>query len=622
MATKNNNKLPYLLTGCLLIFASLSLSFDFFAFADRWLSDQLVKHQAAKLPTNNNIVVLDIDESSIEQMLKFTYAGNWPWPRAIHAELIEGLSPYKPKAIVFDILFSEPDKHRPDADAYFNEVIAEQSNVYLSLLHLNSSKPNSGKLLKQLPNSLGLTAGPQAIADAKAQLLLPMAVKPQYWRAGSINFSEDSDGIGRRYELYRNIQGWRLPSLPAKVASDLGATLPNQPAIILRWQGDQPRAITTYPYAEFYRAIMENNQALLSRINDKIIIIGSTASGLHDLRATPIDKFHPAVYMLATAIDNLITGQFYQPAPQLYRWSLSAASLALVMGLFWRQVNFKRQVLLSGLWLLASCAAILLCSQLLIEQNILLHTATPMILALLAYILFVFSHGLSEHMQRRQAIALFSRFVDPTVVNQLISDGQLDIEQSTQSTTLTVLFSDIRGFTSLSEKRSAEQIVSLLNEYFGRQLNIVFNHRGTLDKFIGDCIMAFWGAPIANDKQAIDAVNAALAMADELLKFRQTLPPELQDFDVGIGIHTGPAVVGMIGAQQRVDYTAIGDTVNLASRIEGLTKGKARILVSEETKIACEQSSAKLTMVFNYCGEFAVKGRQEPVKLYEPVRTE
>jgi adenylate cyclase len=180
-------------------------------------------------------------------------------------------------------------------------------------------------------------------------------------------------------------------------------------------------------------------------------------------------------------------------------------------------------------------------------------------------------HGLQEHLERRQAITLFSRFVDPKVVDKLIKDKTLDIEKSSQQATLTVLFSDIRGFTTLSEQRSATQIVTLLNEYFARQLKIIFKHQGTLDKFIGDCIMEFFGAPVDNPTQALDAVNAALAMADELLAFRKTLPKALQSFDVGIGIHTGPAVVGMIGAQQRVDYTAIGDTVNLASRIEGLS---------------------------------------------------
>jgi adenylate cyclase len=180
---------------------------------------------------------------------------------------------------------------------------------------------------------------------------------------------------------------------------------------------------------------------------------------------------------------------------------------------------------------------------------------------------------------------------------------------------LTVLFSDVRNFTTYSEQHSAAQVVDLLNRYFSMQVEVIFRHGGTLDKFIGDAIMAFWGAPAADPAHAANAIAAALEMAQKLEEFKRELGAEGAAFDVGIGIHSGPAVVGFIGSERRQDYTAIGDTVNLSSRIEGLTKGVAHILVSAETRSLCED-------MFDFIdhGFYKVKGRTQEVHLFEPRR--
>ncbi|HYL17921.1 MAG TPA: adenylate/guanylate cyclase domain-containing protein, partial [Burkholderiales bacterium] len=180
---------------------------------------------------------------------------------------------------------------------------------------------------------------------------------------------------------------------------------------------------------------------------------------------------------------------------------------------------------------------------------------------------------------------------------------------------VTVLFSDIRGFTSLSETRTPQEIISLLNRYFGHQVEVIFRHGGCLDKFIGDAIMAFWGAPLDDPDHAKHAVMAALEMEERLEQFRQELGELGRNFDVGIGLNSGPVVVGLMGSENKQEYTAIGDTVNLASRIEGLTKGVARILVSEETMQRCGDA-------FDFVdrGLHKVKGREKDVRLFEPRR--
>jgi adenylate cyclase len=206
---------------------------------------------------------------------------------------------------------------------------------------------------------------------------------------------------------------------------------------------------------------------------------------------------------------------------------------------------------------------------------------------------------------------MFSRFVNPHVVTQLLDQGV-----TTARRDVTLLFSDIRGFTTLSESRSPEEVVELINRYFSLQVDVIWRHGGTLDKYIGDCIMAMWGAPLDDAQHAKNAVSCALDMADALQAFKRELGAEHLEFDVGIGLHSGPAVVGLIGSEKRREYTAIGDTVNLASRIEGLTKdAKRRILVSKDTMERCADA-----FDFVSCGTFAAKGRAQPVELFEPRR--
>jgi adenylate cyclase len=224
-----------------------------------------------------------------------------------------------------------------------------------------------------------------------------------------------------------------------------------------------------------------------------------------------------------------------------------------------------------------------------------------------------------ERQKRERAVAMFGRMVAPSVVSQLVDDGATPESLSGLKREITVMFSDIRGFTSLSETRAPEEIVAILNRYFARQSAVILRHGGTLDKFIGDGIMAFWGAPLHDPAHAQHAVHAALEMVEELQKFKDELSREgatfADGFEVGIGLHSGPAVVGFIGSTQKSDFTAIGDTVNLASRVEGLTKGVAHILVTDATRNACGAS-----FDFVERGTYRVKGRVQDTVVYEPNR--
>jgi adenylate cyclase len=262
---------------------------------------------------------------------------------------------------------------------------------------------------------------------------------------------------------------------------------------------------------------------------------------------------------------------------------------------------------------LAAIGLMLAWSVLAAGNRYLLPMLVPVVLSAGLYFACALYGYLHERRERLKAVDFFSRFVNPHVVRDLLARG--GFPKAGQSRDITILFSDIRGFTTLSERLPPERVVALLNRYFSRQVEVILRHGGCLDKFIGDAIMAFWGAPLDDPDHARHAVMAALEMSEQLEEFKREVGPEGTVFDVGIGLNSGPAVVGLMGSDNKREYTAIGDTVNLGSRIEGLTKGVARILVSEDTMRKCGGA-------FDFVdrGLYKVKGREKDVRLFEPVR--
>ncbi|PKM44639.1 MAG: adenylate/guanylate cyclase domain-containing protein [Gammaproteobacteria bacterium HGW-Gammaproteobacteria-1] len=569
--------------------------------------DLLLRLNAQQQEPDPDIVIVDIDEHSLDRMAPL--AGRYPWPRAVFAELLEGIERQQPAAVAFDILFTDPDVNAPEGDAWLAEVAGQQDNVYFPLLRLEGNDAN-GLPLAQYGAALGIGRGPQARDDARVALLLPLPELAQTGRLGAINYTEDSDGVGRRYHLYLDAYGWRIPSLPARVAADLGYALPDRPDLLLNWRGPA-LSYTRIPFADIYDDLGRSEpQRPRDEFTGKIVIIGSTAAGLHDLRSTAMGSLFPAVEIVATALDNLKHGDALRALPRAVPAVIALLLLGALLLAFRRQNPLRIGL---GLLLITPLFAALQYGAL--QLRWVLPLFTPLVFGWLYYVAAALHAWLREKRERERSVQIFSRFLDPRVVQNLVAQGESALTLKSQSRQLTVLFSDIRGFTTLSEQHTAEEIVDLLNDYFSRQVKVIFKHGGTMDKFIGDAIMAFWGAPVDDSEQALHTVSAALDMCDTLEEFRRHLGPSGEHFDVGIGIHTGPAVVGFIGSDNRLDYTAIGDTVNLASRIEGQTKGVARVLVSADTRALCGDA-------FDFIdhGSYKVKGRSQEVRLYEPCR--
>jgi adenylate cyclase len=552
--------------------------------------------------------MVDIDEKSLAEMEKD--AGRWPWPRVVYADLIEGLAAQKPRAIVFDIMFIEKDRFRPQDDEEFAKSAGRHANTYFAFLRLPETSDSRGIRIGDYARDFGLIRSKSADPEAKIALVPPLVLpRETHARAGLITFKEDRDGVGRRYLLRETVAGWQIPSLPARVALDLGFPVPDADDLVLAWRGSSksfPRVSFSDLYEEFGRSVKTRPP---TEFSGKIVVVGTAATGLQDLRVTPIDSLHPGAEILGTAIENLKNGRHMRYAPAWWAAALGIALLAALYFAFQRGLDVRA----TGA-VLATVTALLIAAQwALVGRLTLWPILTPLAAAWTFYAAAALAEYLRARRERQAAMMQFSRFTNPHVARQLVERGGIE----TGRREVTLLFSDIRGFTTLSETRTPEEVIALLNRYFSLQVDVVFAHGGSLDKFIGDCIMAMWGAPLDQPDHARRAVACALDMADTLQAFKRELGAEHIDFDVGIGLHSGPAVVGLMGSQKRrLEYTAIGDTVNLASRIEGLTKdAQRRILVSRDTMEQCGDS-----FDFAPAGSYKVKGRAQAVELFEPRR--
>ena len=570
--------------------------------ADHAVGDWLAAQHATKHPASSDIVIIDIDQKSLTALMG--ELGNWVWPRSVYAEMMDGLDAQQPRAIVFDLMFNEPDTFRADSDAAFRDSAQQHPHAYFPSTLLSDGR---GPILASLPSSLGLQATSAASRTARAPLLLPIILPPDSWRGGLINFESGSDGISRHYLIKQDVApGWSMPSMPARVAADLGWPVPEQHRIRLNWTGGHRHVSFSDIYLDFNR---EHRQRPADEFKNKIVLIGTAAPGLHDLRATPLSSIYPGIGILATAIDNLEHNDWLRDTPA---WLAPTVSFALLL-LLW--LGFRRgfNTLWLGIGLLVISLALVAGSYTALTHNTYWPVGSSLAWGWSYFLLSALLAYLAEKLHREQAVQLFGRFLDRRVVQQLVESGQIDDAKRAETREITILFSDIRGFTTLSETRPPEYIVNLLNRYFNRQVDIIFRHGGTLDKFIGDAIMAFWGAPVADGEHAKHAVAAAIEMSNDLVAFRQELTDLGAEFEIGIGVHTGKAVVGFIGSDAQLSYTVIGDTINLASRIEGQTKGISRVLVSETTRLACQDA-----FEFIDHGSHSVKGREQAVQLFEP----
>lgn len=608
----------------------------------------------AETATDPRVVIVDIDEKSLKEI------GRWPWPRDRTARLTRNLfEQYGVAAVGFDVVFAEPDQSSglPVLERLAREgPLAGDAGFQASLARIRDRLDYDGKLADALatgPSVLGYYFNYAAPAETVGQLPAPLfdcaelaghGVTPRVaqgynanlarlqTRAGDaafFNMSADFDGVARRMPAVIDYRGQCYGALPllATRAGMGGDQIAIRPAegrrpvaldldgLVMPIDADGQamvpyRAANAFDYVSAADVI--HARAPAAALEGRIVLIGSTAPGLMDLRVTPVAEVLPGVEIHANLIAGLLDGTVkWEPV------GIGAIMVAvLLLG------GLALAALLPALTPLWSALAALALSLLLAVANAYAwrasHAQWPPAAPLLAiWGLFMINMVYGFFLEARskaQITRLFGQYVPPELVDEMARDpGRYSLRG--ESRVMTVLFSDIRDFTSISESLEATELAEMLNLYLSAMTRVVQQGRGTIDKYIGDAIMAFWGAPMSDERHARDGVMAALAMQAALAELNPRLEargwPAVR---IGVGVNTGRMSVGNMGSEFRMAYTVMADAVNLASRLEGLTKQYGvGVLAGEATVAACPD------LVFQLVDRVRVKGKDAPVAIHEPL---
>jgi len=648
----------------LLLFVGQSLDLYRFGLVDRL--DAILYDAKLRLTmpgtVDERIVIVDIDERSLAE------EGRWPWGRDRLARLLDQLvDHYGVRAVGFDVVFAEPDES--SGITTIDQLVESVAHDFPALRAVwEEQRPlfdhdaRFAAALRGRPVILGFYFTHLPGGQSSGVLPPPLFPKGSFthpppipsWRSyggnlaqlqqaaaggGHFNPLVDFDGIVRRVALLAEYGGDYFEALAlAVVRTTLGypAVKPIVAAVdrdtgfleglALVQEGDR-RVIPvdeasavwvpyrgpqgSFPYVSASDVL--HGRLPREKLHDRIVLIGTTAPGLMDLRATPVAATYPGVEIHA----NLIAGMLDGTLKQTPAYSQAANLLQTLL------TGLLMALLLPRLSPLTASVVAALTLTLLIGGNFWLWQNSNLVVPLAGALLLVgllYAFNMSwgyfvEAKAKRQIVTLFGQYVPPELVAEM-ARNPAGYDMKGRKAELTVLFSDVRGFTTISEALAPEELTALMNEYLGAMTEVIHRWRGTLDKYIGDAIMAFWGAPVADTEHAAHAVRAALGMVAALEELNPRLKergwPELH---IGIGINTGLMTVGDMGSAIRKAYTVMGDAVNLASRLEGLTKtyGVA-IIIGEET---AERLAGRFLL--RELDAVRVKGKSIPVRIFEPL---
>jgi len=589
------------------------------------------------------IVIVAIDEKSV------TLLGRWPWRRSIHARLIRWLKKAGARVVALDIFFTEPSDEKDDMA--LAEAMREAGNVFVALFSAEKGRVEAKEALVE---NFSICPSPPGRYWERALFKPPI---PEICRAvkgaGFVDTVADFDMIYRRTYLVARSKadGMLYPSLPLAVASYLLGTslkrveiLPNGGVKVgeveippVGWKPgkaergmffiNHPGPVWIYPHYSYVDVL--RGKIPPENFRGKIVLVGATAPGLYDIRPSPFAYQEAPVerrglippevaggtvcgiHVNAAAIDTILQGRFIKDRSG---WSLPFVLLLPMAVSF---LVHRLRPWLSVLSFFALAGGYTLASVFSLKSFSTYILLFPVLFA--AGLSLAFSAVYRASVEEREKGFIRSQFrlyVPPVVVDEILRDpAKLALGGIRKE--VTVMFSDIRGFTTMSEQMEPEEVVGMLNEYFTAMTEVIFEYGGTLDKFIGDAIMAIFGAPADQPDHAERAVLCAIEMQRTLRRLSEFWERRGRpSFRMGIGIHTGEAVVGNVGSRMRLQYTAIGDNVNLAQRVEELTKEFGTdILITEATYRRVEDLVEARDL-----GEVRVRGRREPVRVFEVLK--
>lgn len=596
------------------------------------------------------VVIVDIDEASLKAI------GQWPWPRTTVADLISQITQLGAVAIGFDIIFPEPDRMSPAiAERSFRGIDAETRAKLDSLPSNDDALAEAIKHSRVVAGQAG-AASPEVKTAADAALQTGFAVRgpdprpylvtfagllrnvPAIEQAaagrGLFSINPESDGIIRRVPVIMTAQGSLVPSL----SLELLRVVTGSSAILVRVDQAGVQAIAvpglevpTDRNGQFWvhfnhhdperyvsaKDVLQGNVPP-DRLAGKLVLIGTSAIGLLDLKTTPLDAAIPGVEVHAQILESVLSkSSLVNPNYAI------GAELALA-------VLFGLAIIVAAPMLPASIVIVLggcliagligLSLYLFVEHNLLIDFTYPLISSWLIYLVLTFVNYFREQKQRRQIRSAFGYYLSPHMVEQLASSPE-KLVLGGEERRMTILFSDVRGFTTISEhyEDDPQGLTRLMNRFLTPLTNAIIERKGTIDKYIGDAIMAFWNAPVDDHEQEANACEAALEMlsrADtlngELKREAETNGGVYMPLRIGIGLNTGPCVVGNMGSDFRFNYSVLGDTVNLASRLEGRTKDyRIPVVIGSRTAQGAKQKFAVMEIDL-----IMVKGKKQPEAVF------
>lgn len=576
----------------------------------------------------DRIVIAAIDEKSIERL------GRWPWDRDRIAQLLDKLTAAGAELITFDIIYSEHEKN----DLMLRRAINDAGNVLLPVVFLFDQESESSATESLMGSAFLSVKNREMFREynpiaAKGVLMPVPELIEDAMGLGFINMFPDADGTLRWESMVIGYNGQLYPSITLKAAiTYLG--IPPEKVVLDATKGIQvgKRYIPTdrwgRTFINYYGPEQTFKHISISDILDdkirpellkgKIVLIGATAIGIYDLRVTPFSAAMPGVEKHASVIASILENSFLKTisfSTDLIALLLSGALFSVII------VRFKA-VGASWFTLLSLSVILLSAYYLFAHKGLLVNITYPSINILLIFISNTAYNYMVEERYAKRIRAMFSSYSTERVVNELIKNPDM-ARIGGERREVTVLFSDVRGFTTFSEKYSPEEVVAILNEYLGAMTEVIFKWEGTLDKFIGDAIVVFWGAPLRQENHAELAVGCALEMVSRLRELQEKWKEEGREpLDMGIGLNTGDVLVGNIGAEgKKMDYTVIGDNVNLGARLESLTRRyDTSILITESTvtRIRSGVEEGKIGHVsVKGLGKVIVKGKKLPVGIYQ-----
>ena len=593
--------------------------------------DQLCRLKAAQSPSPEEVALVVVDQNSLEAAQKEGI--NWPWPRQMYAPILQFCAAGKAKAVAFDILFTEPSSYGVEDDRLLADALKANGHAFLPIF-LGSQKRSHPSWERGLLDRSSLPLKNESGRPPRPYLssILPIqALAENAQGLGNVATLPDADGIYRRVPVVFPYQETWIPSLglavylhlKGKETAILETETLRLPAISIPLDSRQAFLIHYYDREMDFRrfsafnliqsslALQEGRKPIYSpeSFRDKIVFVGFTAPGLFDLKPTPVSSVTPGMAIHASLAANLLRGDLRVRISS--PWVLGL-SLVLALGMA------VTVLLVPTLWQLALLAltygVVLVIGVILsFQKNLWVDGILPALSMGLSFAMSTAFSYATEGRQKRQIKQAFSHYMSDLLIQDLLKHPE-KLRLGGEKRILTVFFSDLAGFTSMSEKLAPEEVVTLLNRYLTAMTDILLASGGIIDKYEGDAIMAFWGAPVPQEDHATRACLAALDNQARMTELREefsrmNLPPVF----ARIGINTGEMIIGNMGSSQRFDFTVIGDSVNLASRLEGAGKEYGTsIIISEDTYLQTRDAVEVRELDF-----LQVKGKQQPVRIYE-----